>query len=99
MILHSHLVASENDALASTGILKVSPGSTNTIPGCTQFSLDIRSPEDDVVDRIEERLKEAFAKIARNQPVNDLNRQGTTGKSCTVEWTLEHVFPELASVS
>src|SRR5271156_2841878 len=43
LIPHSHNVATELGCLASTGILALKLGSTNTVPGFVQFSLDIRS--------------------------------------------------------
>jgi acetylornithine deacetylase/succinyl-diaminopimelate desuccinylase-like protein len=43
MIVHSHNRASEMGCLASTGVLTLKPGSTNTVPGEVGFSLDIRS--------------------------------------------------------
>lgn len=38
MILHSHRLATQHSSLASTGILKLTPGSTNTVPGTVVFS-------------------------------------------------------------
>ena len=48
MIVHSHRLAAACGALATTGILQVKPGSTNTVPGTVHFSLDIRAREDKV---------------------------------------------------
>ena len=39
--------------------------------------------------KFEEQLKKDFEKIAKNEPVDDLNEGGTLGKGCTVEWTLD----------
>lgn len=89
MILHSHRLATKYSSLASTGILTLTPGSTNTVPGTVRFSLDIRAGEDDCLMRLEEDLKADFDKIARNEAVDDLNNAGTIGKGCTVEWTLD----------
>lgn len=89
MILHSHRLATHHSCLASTGILKLSPGSTNTIPGTVRFSLDIRAGEDNHLKRLEDQLKIDFDKIARNEAVDDLNEGGTLGKGCAVEWTLD----------
>ena len=89
MILHSHRQAGKYGALASTGILKLSPGSTNTVPGLVQFSLDIRSQDDDVLMQLERQLKDDFAKIAKNERVDELNEGGILGKGCTVDWRLD----------
>ena len=89
MILHSHRLATRHSCLASTGILTVSPGSTNTVPGAVRFSLDIRAGEDSRLMKLENDLKLDFEKIAKNEVVDDLNESGTIGRGCTVEWTLD----------
>ena len=89
MILHSHRLATRHSCLASTGILTVSPGSTNTVPGAVRFSLDIRAGEDSRLMKLENDLKFDFEKIAKNEVVDDLNESGTNGGACTVEWTLD----------
>lgn len=89
LILHSHRLATKHSCLASTGILTLSPGSTNTVPGTVQFSLDIRAGEDDQLMRLEENLKADFEKIAKGEDVDGLNEGGTPGRGCTVQWTLD----------
>ena len=89
MILHSHRLATKYACLASTGILTMSPGSTNTVPGAVRFSLDIRAGEDSRLMMLEHELKVDFDKIAKNETVDDLNESGTIGRGCTVEWTLD----------
>jgi len=89
MILHSHRLATQYSALASTGILTLAPGSTNTVPGTVRFSLDIRCGEDDRLMRLEEHLKADFDKIAKGEDVGGLNKGGTAGRACTVEWRLD----------
>ena len=89
MILHSHRLATRHSCLASTGILTLSPGSTNTVPGVVHFSLDIRAGEDSRLMGLETDLKVDFEKIAKNEAVDDLNESGTNGRGCTVEWTLD----------
>ena len=89
MILHSHRLATQHSCLASTGILKVLPGSTNTVPGTAIFSLDIRASEDSRLMDFEEQLKMDFNRIGMNESVGDLNRGGTIGKVCSVDWNLD----------
>ncbi|KAL9065969.1 MAG: hypothetical protein Q9161_007884 [Pseudevernia consocians] len=64
-------------------------GSTNTVPGKVQFSLDIRAGEDDRLMMLEHELKVDFEKIAKNEAVGDLNECGIIGRGCHVEWTLD----------
>jgi hydantoinase/carbamoylase family amidase len=89
LIVHSHRLATKHSCLASTGILTLTPGSTNTVPGTVQFSLDIRAGEDDRLMRLENQLQTDFEKIASNEPVDDLNEGGTIGKGCSVYWSLD----------
>ncbi|KAL8678799.1 MAG: hypothetical protein Q9186_004880 [Xanthomendoza sp. 1 TL-2023] len=90
LILRSHQLAVQYNALASTGIFKMSPGSTNTVPGWVQFSLDIRAVEDDVLMDLEKHLKSDFDKIVKGEPVDGLNDDlGVFGRPCNLEWTLD----------
>ena len=85
MILHSHRAATKMKALASTGILTLTPGSTNTVPGSVRFSLDIRAPADETVQAMEEEIKDSFALIASGADIGGLNQGGTQGQPCTVK--------------
>lgn len=93
LILHSHNKASELGCLASTGILTLKPGSTNTVPGFVRFSLDIRAPEDEKLESLEKVLKEEFAKIAKGEDVGGTNALGTKGRGCSVSWQLDTDSP------
>ncbi|KAI6717069.1 beta-alanine synthase [Diplocarpon mali] len=93
LILHSHNRATELGCLASTGILTLKPGSTNTVPGWVQFSLDIRSQEDAVLLKLEQALKFEFAEIAAGKDLGGLNALGTKGRGCTVDWQLDADSP------
>jgi hydantoinase/carbamoylase family amidase len=86
LILHSHNKATELGCLASTGILTLKPGSTNTVPGQVKFSLDIRSGNDSRLQHLEEVLRRDFDEIAAGEDIGGLNSQGTRGVGCTVEW-------------
>jgi hydantoinase/carbamoylase family amidase len=85
MILHSHRLATANQALASTGILHLKPGSTNTVPGSVSFSLDIRSPKDETVAKMTELIQRDFPKIAAGEDVLDSNLGCTPGLPLSVE--------------
>ncbi|KAI9751929.1 MAG: hypothetical protein M4579_005840 [Chaenotheca gracillima] len=90
MILHSHNLATKHKCLASTGILTVQPGSTNTVPRTVRFSLDLRTADDGRLMAFEEQLRKDFDKIAAgDEPVEGLSDLGTKGKPCSVEWTLD----------
>lgn len=95
MILTSREIAYRNGALASTGIIEASPGSTNTVPGTVIFSLDIRSKMDDVVAQTEKDLKAAFQGIASGEDVPEfLGLTAAAHKDvCTVEWRLDSDSP------
>ena len=89
MIVQSHRRATEMGCLASTGILTLKPGSTNTVPGHVRFSLDIRTREDERLIGLEEELKKDFAAIAAGEDVGGLASGGTKGRPCEVEWRLD----------
>ncbi|KAH8590291.1 hypothetical protein B0O99DRAFT_580358 [Bisporella sp. PMI_857] len=93
LILHSHNKATELGCLASTGILTLKPGSTNTVPGWVQFSLDIRSKEDSRLLELETALRKGFARIAAGEDIGSVNSLGTTGRGCSVDWQLDTDSP------
>lgn len=94
MILASHKIASRHKALASTGILNLKPGSTNTVPGWVQFSLDIRAPLDETVDAVEKECRAAFDAIAAGENAEGVNTDcSPSERHCTVEWQTDFVNP------
>ncbi|KAL4411060.1 hydantoinase/carbamoylase family amidase [Colletotrichum abscissum] len=83
MIASSNAIAKELGALASTGVLKIPPSSsTNTIVSEVTFTLDIRHPENAVVEEVQRRCIESFEKIA-----------GEDGSGVEVQWTLDTDSP------
>lgn len=94
IILTSHRIAARHSALASTGILNLKPGSTNTVPGFVQFSLDVRAPRDETVEAVEAECQSAFDAIAAGKDVEGIS-DGCVPSSlhCTVEWRTDFVSP------
>ncbi|APA16281.1 hypothetical protein sscle_16g110510 [Sclerotinia sclerotiorum 1980 UF-70] len=93
LILHSHNKASEMGCLASTGILNLKPGSTNTVPGFVQFSLDIRCSEDERLLAFEKELRKDFELIAAGAQMATLGASGKKGKGCTLDWQVDTDSP------
>ncbi|KAI1374420.1 amidase [Hypoxylon crocopeplum] len=93
LIMHSHRLATAHSAVASTGILTLSPGSTNTIPGHVRFSLDVRAPTDETVEAMEAAMKRDFAALAAGDDVDGLLAHSTPGKPLNVEWRTDFVSP------
>ncbi|TEA13901.1 N-carbamoyl-L-amino-acid hydrolase [Colletotrichum sidae] len=66
MIASSNAIAKNLGALASTGVIKIPPSSsTNTIISEVTFTLDVRHPEDSVVEQVQQQCLESFEKIAK----------------------------------
>ncbi|OBT70772.1 hypothetical protein VF21_10191 [Pseudogymnoascus sp. 05NY08] len=89
MILRSHQVATQFSSLASTGLLHIEPGSTNTVPGIVTFSLDLRSSQDSKMAAMEDMLRDDFDKIAKGEDVGTVNVGCTRGLGCTVSWKVD----------
>lgn len=85
MIASSHEIASGHSGLATTGILSLSPGSVNTIPGKVTFSLDVRAPQNATLNTIEAELRSAFERIA--------SREITKGLDLSVSWKTDTDSP------
>jgi hydantoinase/carbamoylase family amidase len=83
MIAASNGVAKRHGALASTGVLKMPPSSsTNTIASHVSFTLDIRHPEDAVVDKVQAECLAAFEALAKED-----------GRGVSLAWTLDTDSP------
>lgn len=87
-MVQGNRVATKHSALVSTGILTLSPGSTNTIPGSVRLSLDIRAPRNETVEAVEAQLRQDFAALASGaEDVGGLHAGGTVGQSeFSVAW-------------
>jgi metal-dependent amidase/aminoacylase/carboxypeptidase family protein len=75
------------------GILSLKPGSTNTVPGFVQFSLDIRCPQDEQLLKFETGLRKDFMLIAAGEPIATLGASGKRGQGCTLDWELDTNSP------
>jgi hydantoinase/carbamoylase family amidase len=93
MILHSHRLATAHAALASTGILNLKPGSTNTVPGSVTFSLDIRSKNDSTVSALKAAVERDFAAIAAGADIDGLDHGCTPSLPLSVEITEDFDSP------
>ncbi|KAL7813354.1 hypothetical protein V8C26DRAFT_405677 [Trichoderma gracile] len=83
MIVASNSIAKSLGALASTGVFKIPPSSsTNTIASRVTFTLDIRHPDDKVVDKVQRFCFDAFKDIAKQD-----------GRGVQVDWTLDTDSP------
>ncbi|KAI9713668.1 MAG: hypothetical protein M1828_001398 [Chrysothrix sp. TS-e1954] len=67
MIVYARKSALRHEALASVGIIEAKPGSTNTVPGEVNFSLDIHAGRDEVVEQLERNLRSVFGKMASSR--------------------------------
>ena len=53
-------------AVATIGVVEVSPGSTNVVPGAAKATIDLRHPHDDALDRMEAAFRAEAAGIGRD---------------------------------
>jgi acetylornithine deacetylase/succinyl-diaminopimelate desuccinylase-like protein len=79
IIIASNMIAKAHNGLASTGIIHAYPGSTNTVPGKVVLSLDIRHPQDSVLNALDSALHTEVTRIA----------QEDSERGCQVEWRLD----------
>lgn len=94
LITHSNRVATRHSALASTGILMLSPGSVNTVPGHVRFSLDVRAVADEIVEGVESELKRDFASLAQGASLDDaLFHDINQGLPLSAKWTTDFESP------
>lgn len=77
IIVASREIAKSLGGLCTTGLLKLQPGSINTIPGAVEFSLDIRHSQNKGVVAIQEALEKEANRIA--------SKEG----NCNFKWTTD----------
>lgn len=100
MISVSNTIAKKAGALASTGILKIpQSASTNTVASETTFTLDIRHPDNAVVQQVQDECLAAFEAIAGQERVRmnwviDTDSPSTQFDKGCIE-TVERVATEL----
>ncbi|KAI8662187.1 hypothetical protein NCS56_01022200 [Fusarium sp. Ph1] len=91
LITHSHRLATKHNALASTGILNLTPGSTNTIPGHVSFTMDIRAPADKTVELVEKEMKRDFGLLAQGIDVDGLLAGSTPSLPLSLTWQTDTI--------
>ena len=65
LALHERANQPDADFVATVGMVSVQPGTTNTIPGVCEFSVDIRSPHTNALRGAVAFARETFADFAR----------------------------------
>jgi len=63
------ILAMDPDVRFTVGRVSVQPGSVNTVPGHTTFSIDLRHQDSPLLDRAERLLRDGFARIAQEERV------------------------------
>ena len=62
-LVHEIAMEYQPDAVGAIGHMDVHPNSRNIIPGRTVFTIDIRSPDKEVLDEMDQRLRGGIATI------------------------------------
>ncbi|MGI9411045.1 MAG: allantoate amidohydrolase, partial [Hyphomicrobiaceae bacterium] len=86
------LVKASGQAVATVGSLEVEPGAINVIAGTTIFSVDLRSPSNNVCDTLARDLASAFKAIAGRRGVQVTFEETHAMRSVACS---EHVIGEL----
>lgn len=75
------------DLVATVGVVEVSPGAANVIPGRARFSVDIRSPRDaDRVAAIADVIEEMRGIAARRSVTIDIERTHESATAACADW-------------
>ncbi|PWZ00541.1 amidase [Testicularia cyperi] len=85
IIIESNKVAKRHDGLASTGILRLSPGSVNTCPGHVFLTLDVRHPDTASLEALCSDIEAQARRIAAEE----------SERGCELEWTQTFFSPAI----
>ncbi len=90
--------ASAGDATVGTvGIIAAQPGAVNVIPGCTAFSVDLRSPDDAVRRTLVDDLRGEFAAICERRGVTvDIETPHEGKAAVCAPWLIEQISAAVA---
>jgi allantoate deiminase len=93
MMLAIERIAGETeDLVATVGCIEASPGAVNVIPSGTRFTLDIRSPSDNVRATAIARLTQEFAAIAKRRGVeHQIARSYDEAAATCAPWLIEQL--------
>jgi allantoate deiminase len=71
IILNVEKISSENGtSVATVGLVDVTPGKTNIIPGKVKFTLDIRDKDDATLNEITERIIKSIGSSCKNRSLS-----------------------------
>jgi N-carbamoyl-L-amino-acid hydrolase len=62
-LVHDIAIGYQPDAVGAIGHIEISPNSRNVVPGKTLFTIDIRSPDEQVLNQMRARIEEGIASI------------------------------------
>lgn len=92
------IASSVPDAVGTVGEIAVRPGAKNVIPGECVFSLDIRAPREDAIERVLEELVATTNAIARSRSlsidIDPLQRVAVTPLDPEIRALLQRVTKE-----
>ena len=76
IILNAEKISSENGtSVATVGLVEVTPGKTNIIPGKVRFTLDIRDKDDTTLNEISERIIKSIEASCKNRRLSHAIKQ------------------------
>ncbi|KAF8598980.1 amidase [Ceratobasidium sp. AG-I] len=85
IMVASATIGKRHGGLSSTGILTLSPGSTNTSPGYVSMTIDMRHRNELDLDKIEAELRDEAELIATAK----------SEKGCNLKWTKDFESPAI----
>ncbi|KYC45630.1 MAG: allantoate amidohydrolase [Candidatus Methanofastidiosum methylothiophilum] len=72
IILNAEMIASQNrTSVATVGLVEVTPGKTNIIPGKVRFTLDIRDKDDVTLNEISDKILKSIEVSCKNRGLSD----------------------------
>src|SRR6185503_6048064 len=90
------------DAVGTVGEIEVRPGAKNVVPGECLFSLDIRAPREDAIDKVQSELQAEMARVMTERDVRitaeRVNRVAVTHLDPGIQATLDNAIHTVARI-
>jgi allantoate deiminase len=96
------IAASVPEAVGTVGEIEVRPGAKNVVPGECIFSLDIRAPREEAIDKIQSELQAEMARVMLARDVRitaeRVNRVPVTHLDPAIQATLDNAIHTVARI-
>lgn len=92
MTYMNELANETKDLVATIGKIKLTPDAINVVPGRAVFTLDIRAPEDNIINKAIEKIWHRLAQICTEHQCNFQYREISRSEGCACDKNMKEII-------